>query len=92
MFSRRFVDTIPLSAGGFGIETDMTLNALSKRMHIIELPIHYGSRPEGSESKLNTWRDGVIILSAIVRLFKRLAARNKWRRRSAMGESVAWSI
>ncbi|MCO4748204.1 MAG: glycosyltransferase [Proteobacteria bacterium] len=70
VFSRRFVDTIPLSAGGFGIETDMTLNALSKGMYIIEVPIHYGSRPEGSESKLDTWRDGVVILTAIVRLFK----------------------
>lgn len=70
VFSRRFVRTMPLSAGGFGIETDMTLNALAKGMHIIESPIHYGSRPEGSESKLNTWSDGVVILSAIFRLFK----------------------
>ena len=70
IFSRRFVRTMPLSAGGFGIETDMTLNALAKGMHIIERPIHYGSRPEGSESKLNTWSDGVVILTAIFRLFK----------------------
>ena len=70
VFSRRFVRTVPLSAGGFGIETDMTLNALSKGLHIVELPIHYGSRPEGSESKLSTWRDGLVILTAIVRLFK----------------------
>lgn len=70
VFSRRFVRTMPLSAGGFGIETDMTLNALSKNMHVIERPIHYGSRPQGSESKLNTWSDGVVIATAIFRLFK----------------------
>ncbi|TVQ86533.1 MAG: glycosyltransferase [Deltaproteobacteria bacterium] len=70
VFSRRFVKCVPLSAGGFGIETDMTLNALSKGMTVIESPIHYGSRPEGSASKLSTFRDGFVILGAIFRLFK----------------------
>lgn len=70
VFSRRFVKCVPLSAGGFGIETDMTLNALSKGLPIIETPIAYGSRPEGSASKLSTFRDGFVILGAIFRLFK----------------------
>jgi len=70
VFSRRFVKCVPLSAGGFGIETDMTLNALSKGLTILESPIHYGSRPDGSASKLSTFRDGFVILGAIFRLFK----------------------
>lgn len=70
VFSRRFVKCVPLSAGGFGIETDMTLNALSKGLTVLESPIHYGSRPAGSASKLSTFRDGFVILGAIVKLFK----------------------
>ena len=70
VFSRRFVQTMPLSSGGFGIEADMTLNALSKGLRILEVPIDYANRPEGSVSKLDTWRDGFVVLSAIAILFK----------------------
>ena len=70
VFSRRFARTMPLSSGGFGIEADMTLNALSKGLRILEIPIDYATRPAGSVSKLETWRDGLVVLSAIAVLFK----------------------
>jgi hypothetical protein len=50
---------------GFEIETDMTLHALDKRFRIIEIPVNYRDRPPGSFSKLDTWRDGVRVLSTI---------------------------
>ncbi|MBW2256229.1 MAG: glycosyltransferase [Deltaproteobacteria bacterium] len=69
-FSREFVKTVPLVSGGFGIETEMTLTALAKGFVIREVTIPYGSRPEGSESKLDTYTDGFVVLSAIFTLFK----------------------
>ena len=55
---------------GFGIETEMTLQALGKGFAVVETPIAYGTRPEGSFSKLNTYSDGAVVLTAIVMLFK----------------------
>lgn len=69
-FSKDFVETIPIAAGGFGIETEMTMSALSKGFVVSEHAIAYGERPEGSVSKLNTWSDGVVVVSALVTLFK----------------------
>lgn len=69
-FSPAFVKTVPLVSGGFGIETEMTLSALAKGFVIREVPIQYGTRPAGSESKLNTYSDGAVVLSAILMLFK----------------------
>jgi len=66
VFSRRFVRRVPLSEGGFGIETEMTLQALAKNFVLVETPIPYGSRPEGSFSKLNTFSDGYVVLMALV--------------------------
>lgn len=62
VFSRPFVKTVPLSASGFEIEVEMTLQALSKGYKVAERDAPYGSRPEGSQSKLNTYRDGMIVL------------------------------
>jgi glycosyltransferase involved in cell wall biosynthesis len=64
-FSRRFVKSYPILVGGFEIETDMTLHALDKRFRIIEIPIDYKDRPEGSYSKLSTVRDGMRVLATI---------------------------
>lgn len=71
VFSREFVKLVPLSADGFEIETELTLAAIGNGFQIRERPIAYGTRPEGSESKLNTFTDGAIILRAIVNLFRR---------------------
>lgn len=62
IFNRSFAKTIPLQAGGFEIEVEMTLQALSKGYKVEERDVPYGSRPEGSKSKLNTYRDGMIVL------------------------------
>lgn len=64
VFSRDFVKTVPLHAEGFQIETEMTLQALSKRYRVAEVDTPYGARPEGSFSKLNTYRDGLLVLTA----------------------------
>ena len=65
VFSRRFVKNYPILAEGFEIETDMTLHALDKRFRIVEIPVEYQDRPDGSVSKLNTVRDGARVLSTI---------------------------
>jgi glycosyltransferase involved in cell wall biosynthesis len=62
IFNRSFAKTIHLRAGGFEIEVEMTLQALSKGCKVEERDVPYGSRPEGSKSKLNTYRDGMIVL------------------------------
>lgn len=70
VFSRRFVKSFPVSTGGFEIETEITVHALTLNVPIAEIDTAYGSRPPGSESKLSTYRDGIFILRAIIRLFK----------------------
>jgi glycosyltransferase involved in cell wall biosynthesis len=70
VFSRRFVKTFPALATGFEIETELTVHALELAMPTTEILTPYGGRPEGSQSKLNSYRDGMRILLRIVRLFK----------------------
>ncbi len=70
IFSRRFVKSFPAESQGFEIETELTIHALELRMPCGELPTNYGVRPEGSSSKLSTWRDGLRILFLISRLVK----------------------
>lgn len=65
VFSRRFVKSYPILVEGFEIETDMTLHALDKRFRVLEMPVDYRDRPEGSVSKLNTLRDGYRVLRTI---------------------------
>ena len=65
VFSRRFVKSFPLTAQGFGIETELTIHAVRLMMPMIEMDTRYKERPVGSVSKLNTWRDGLRILSTI---------------------------
>lgn len=68
-FSRDFVKSFPIVTKGFEIETEMTIHALDKNMFVVEVPIEYRDRPEGSESKLNTVSDGIRVLRTIGRLF-----------------------
>lgn len=70
VLSRHFVRTVPLRSSGFEIETEMTLQAVAKNFLIQEHPIRYGARPAGSQSKLNTWADGFLILKSVVLIFK----------------------
>jgi len=63
--SKRFIKNYPILVPGFEIETDMTLHALDKRFRIMEIPIAYKDRPEGSFSKLSTVRDGMRVLATI---------------------------
>ncbi|MBT8076074.1 MAG: glycosyltransferase [Gammaproteobacteria bacterium] len=68
-FSRRFVKSFPALAMGFEIETELTIHALELRMPCGEVETKYGSRPEESESKLSTYRDGLRILRTIMRMY-----------------------
>lgn len=70
VFSRRFVKSFPILSSGFEIETELTIHALELEMPITEVDTPYYARPHGSESKLDTWGDGVRILLTIVRLYR----------------------
>ncbi|GJI88444.1 glycosyltransferase family 2 protein [Duganella hordei] len=70
IFSRRYAKSFAAHSAGFETETELTVHALELRMPVAEVPTRYKSRPEGSVSKLNTYRDGVRILWMIVKLFK----------------------
>ena len=69
-FSYDFVKTFPVLSKGFEIETEMTIHSLDKNFLLKEIPINYKDRPEGSVSKLNTYKDGFRVLKTIARLFK----------------------
>jgi len=69
-FSRDFVKSFPVVSKGFEIETEMTIFALDNNFRIVEEAIDYRDRPEGSESKLNTYSDGIKVLATIGRLFR----------------------
>lgn len=69
VFSRRYVKSFPAISRGFETETELTVHALELRMPCLELPVAYRSRPEGTASKLSTFKDGWRILGTIVRLF-----------------------
>lgn len=69
-FSRQFVKTFPVLSKGFEIETEMSIHAVDKNMALENVIIEYRDRPEGSESKLNTYSDGIKVLITIFRLFK----------------------
>jgi len=69
-FSRRFVKSFPVLSDGFEIETELTVHALELELPVAEIETPYYARPEGSHSKLNTWRDGVRILGTIIKLYR----------------------
>ena len=69
-FSFLFVKSFPVLSKGFEIETEMSIHAVEKNMRIENVIIEYRDRPEGSESKLNTYSDGMRVLTTIFRLYK----------------------
>lgn len=96
VLSRRFVKSFPVLTGGFEIETELTAHALELGMPQDEVETIYRERPEGSESKLSTYRDGAKILLTIVRLLKAerpLAFFSAWFAiLFAMSAVLAWPI
>lgn len=70
VFSRRFVKSFPVLSGGFEIETELTIHALELGLAVAEIETPYYARPQGSASKLNTWRDGFRILWTILQLYR----------------------
>jgi glycosyltransferase involved in cell wall biosynthesis len=70
VFSRRYVKSFPAFASGFEIEAEMTVHALRMRIPVGEVETDYYARPEGSTSKLSTYRDGLVIFSTIVNLLR----------------------
>lgn len=69
-YNKKFVKNFPILTKKFEIETEMTLHALDKNYTIVEIPIDYRDRPEGSESKLNTISDGIKVVKTIGTMFK----------------------
>jgi glycosyltransferase involved in cell wall biosynthesis len=70
VFSRRFVKSFPVLSDGFEIETELSVHALQLALPTAEIETPYFARPEGSVSKLNTWRDGFRILGTILKLYR----------------------
>jgi len=68
--SREFAKCLPIISKGFEIETEMTIHAVDKNFLIRQVKVDYRDRPEGSESKLNTFSDGAKVLQTIFMLFK----------------------
>lgn len=69
-FSWLFVKSYPTLSRGFEIETEMTIHALDKNFHVVNVPVEYRDRPDGSTSKLNTYSDGAKVLGTIFRLLR----------------------
>ena len=69
-FSYGFVKTFPVLSTGFEIETEMTIHAVYNNLQIENVIVDYRDRPEGSESKLNTYSDGIKVLGTIGKLYK----------------------
>ncbi|MCI8305628.1 glycosyltransferase family 2 protein [Adlercreutzia muris] len=69
-FSRAFVKTMPVMSEGFQIETEISIWAVDRRWRVADVPIVYRDRPEGSESKLSTFTDGMLVIAAIASLFR----------------------
>ena len=69
-FSFLFAKTFPVLSRGFEIETEMSIHAVERNMQIENVVVEYRDRPEGSESKLNTYSDGAKVLGTILRLYK----------------------
>jgi hypothetical protein len=70
VFSRRFVKSFPVLSRGFEIETELAVHALELELAVAEIPTPYYARPQGSVSKLSTWRDGLRIVATIVSLYR----------------------
>ncbi len=74
-FNRNVIERVPIVSAGFEVETELTIHALYYKLKLVEVQTPYGTRPEGSESKLHTFRDGFRVLWKLfnlVRAFKPL--------------------
>ena len=69
-FSYQFVKSFPVLSRGFEVETEMSIWSVDKNMYIVNIPISYRDRPDGSKSKLNTYSDGFKVIMTIIKLFK----------------------
>lgn len=69
-FSYQFVKTFPVISKGFEIETEMSIHAVDKNLYVENVIVDYRDRPEGSESKLNTFSDGFRVIKTIIKLWK----------------------
>lgn len=69
-FNKMFVKNMPIMSSNFELETEMTLFALDKKYRIKEIPIVFRERPDGSESKINTFSDGFKVIKTIIKMFK----------------------
>ena len=69
-FSYQFVKSFPVLSKGFEIETEMTIHAVYNNMQVDNVIVNYRDRPEGSESKLNTYSDGLRVLNTILKMFR----------------------
>ena len=69
-FSYEFAKTFPVLSEGFEIETEMSIHAVDKNMYVENVVIEYRDRPEGSESKLNTYSDGFKVIGTIIKLYR----------------------
>ena len=85
-FSRMFVKSFPVLSKGFEIETEMTIHAVDKNFLLEEIPVVYRDRPEGSDSKLNTFSDGMKVLKTIATLFR------EYRPFFSLIAAVLWTI
>jgi hypothetical protein len=72
VMSRRFVKSFPAASAGFETETELSVHALDLKLATVEIPLPYGKRPEGSASKLKTYRDGARIFMTIVMMYRAL--------------------
>lgn len=69
-FSYEFVKTFPVVSTGFEIETEMTIHAVNYNLQVENVVVQYRDRPEGSESKLNTFKDGMRVIKKMLQLYK----------------------
>lgn len=72
VFNREFVKNVPVMSFEFEVEAELTLQALSRGMRIEEIPVDYKERPDGSVSKLKVFKDGYMVLSTVIALFRDL--------------------
>ena len=69
-FSRRFAKNVPILSDGFEVETEMTIRCLDRKLPLVAVPVSYRDRPEGSFSKLHTFRDGFRVIKTIFTILK----------------------
>ncbi|MDR2175082.1 MAG: glycosyltransferase family 2 protein [Synergistaceae bacterium] len=68
--SKRFAQNIPILSDGFEVETEMTIRCLDRKLPVLEIPIIYRDRPQGSHSKLKTFHDGIRVIGTIFLILK----------------------